>query len=122
MGDGMTVIRAGRRRPSTKSIVESRKHWRIGYQRYLDSPEWKQFRSEWLDRHPRTGCFVCGIRPPDIQLHHVRYDKLGSESDDHLRAMCRAHHEAIHAYAKRHRLKVYEATYAYRSYWKSQMR
>lgn len=105
----MTVVRKGRSKPSKVQTRKARQTWRRDYDTYLASPAWAEFRRGWFERHPRTGCYLCGTRQR-LQLHHLRYDRVGQERDSDVRAMCSSCHEKIHAYARRQRMTVYNAT------------
>ena len=78
----------------------SRSRRRTRYTDYMTSPAWFARRDWWLTEHQRrTGqpatCVVCGAT--DIDLHHLDYQRLGRESYDDLLAICRVHHDRLHA-------------------------
>lgn len=81
------------------------------YENYLQSAAWAatrlrrlnlaghqcEFREE-LDWHPRHR--VYGERCTEttrLEVHHLRYDTLGNESDGDLEVLCRFHHLVRHA-------------------------
>ena len=80
--------------------TSSRGRRRDRYADYMTSPAWYTHRDRWLtEQQHRTGappvCVVCGH--PDIDLHHLGYQRLGHETyEDHL-PMCRVHHNLFHA-------------------------
>jgi hypothetical protein len=62
------------------------------YRSYLNSPHWKEFRVEILERDKM--CLCCGGEPQDV--HHKRYKRLGKEESADAVALCRQCHEWIH--------------------------
>lgn len=78
----------------------SRSRRRAKYTDYMTSPAWFARRDWWLTEHQRrTGqpatCVVCG--DPDIDLHHLDYQRLGRETYEDMLAICRIHHDRLHA-------------------------
>lgn len=66
----------------------------VHYKEYIRSKYWTARKREYFSIHPRR-CRVCGHG--DVELHHLVYGNYGSEPDQHLVALCRVHHEEIHA-------------------------
>lgn len=64
------------------------------YQRYLASPEWRAKRRQRLG----IDSFKCARCESDEQLevHHLTYDRLGSERMDDLLTLCRICHKKDH--------------------------
>lgn len=64
------------------------------YQKYLESPRWKQLRAEAIKRDC-WGCVFCGN---DIEhVHHVKYPKvLGEETVGDLISVCKICHDKCH--------------------------
>lgn len=75
----------------------------INYAEYLASDDWKRRRKELLRAHGWK-CAACGIPRilalwwdrEDLNIHHRRYDTLGSESPDDVEALCEKCHGAEH--------------------------
>ena len=73
---------------------------RAGYSAYMSSAAWYARRRWWLSEYQRRNgrpatCVVCGR--PDVDLHHVDYERLGHETFEDLLPTCRPHHDRIHA-------------------------
>lgn len=85
---------------------------RRAYDRYIGSAEWTERRTAFLRAHP-DGCAVCGFLSVDV--HHLDYGHLGAELDDDLLALCKAHHDGVHAFhdPRSDRLTLREATSIY---------
>src|SRR6478609_1164226 len=69
------------------------------YSDYVQSKAWTRRRKWWFREHRRrTGdepvCVVCA---PHVDLHHLDYAHLGQEAYRDLIALCRVHHDRIHA-------------------------
>ncbi len=64
------------------------------YDEYIQSEEWAERRSDYFLRHRRS-CRACGARK-DIHLHHHTYDRLFSELDEDLVALCDGCHKQVH--------------------------
>lgn len=68
------------------------------YDAYLASPAWREFRIKVLRKHRR--CFTCGTRKR-LTLHHLSYERLGSELESDVLVLCHDHHLALHDELKR---------------------
>lgn len=81
-----------------------------GYADYLASEVWAAKRLEVLARDKccqAQGCEeTCGLH-----VHHRRYPKtLGTEPTEWLVALCKPHHDALHALKKQARVGIARAT------------
>ncbi len=55
------------------------------YLSYMSGPRWPARRRRYYASHERK-CRACGSRQ-EIQLHHLRYSRLGNEQDRDLMAL-----------------------------------
>lgn len=64
------------------------------YQAYLNSPDWRRVRARALLRagYRCSRCDACR----DLQVHHLTYERLGSELDADLRVLCACCHGNHH--------------------------
>lgn len=74
---------------------------RTEYVTHMQSSRWFAFREAWANRQGGAAitCHVenCSVAWDDgLDLHHLSYDRLGSEHDSDLIAMCRRHHDELH--------------------------
>lgn len=76
---------------------------RSRYGEWMSSPRWWAKREAWVAEHqarygrlPRCAGCDAPWRPRAGDLHHLTYDRLGSERFEDLLAMCRDCHEAVH--------------------------
>ena len=61
------------------------------YQHYLCSDQWKERRREFIaDADWR--CEVCGDERPDLTVHHLHYETLGSEEKHDVLVCCEPCH------------------------------
>ena len=67
------------------------------YQTYMRSTAWQRRRQAFI-RTTRGTCFCGSIN--NLHVHHVTYERLGSELDSDLRLVCNMHHDMIHRYHK----------------------
>jgi hypothetical protein len=76
-------------------------HSREQLQEYYDSDEWAAKRSLYESSGPGHGrCVTCGVER-GLYVHHLVYRKrLGEESLDDLRHICRPCHGAVHALSR----------------------
>ncbi len=97
-------------RPARTDITLSRGRMirRAEYEAYMRSPQWFARRSRWVKEWQSHAaikydgaapqCLVCArlwtLRDGD--LHHVTYERLGTELFEDLVSLCRPHHEALH--------------------------
>lgn len=64
------------------------------YYKYLNSKLWKVKRAQRLQRDGYR-CAICGTGK-NLQVHHITYDDLGSESIENLLTLCKRCHEQVH--------------------------
>lgn len=80
----------------------------IHYKEYIKSEYWTERKRQYFSLHPRK-CEVCGH--PDVELHHLKYGEYGREADKHLAALCRVHHDEVHAAMQLRRNMSYQTRY-----------
>jgi hypothetical protein len=68
---------------------------RADYQRYLRSRAWQEAKRRYERSERPSKCAWCG--KGRYELHHLRYDRLGTEPPEDLIALCARHHGALHA-------------------------
>lgn len=83
-------LKQAKRRANRKSRTT-----RTVYDTYISSKKWEQRRNLFWQNHPKR-CEACGTHS-FIQLHHMDYEKLGDEPDNHLVALCSVHHADYHS-------------------------
>ena len=68
------------------------------YASYIQSPFWRRKKAEYQAEFG-IHCEVCG---PDmgVDIHHISYQTLFSESHEHLMCLCRKCHKRSHSLAK----------------------
>jgi len=61
----------------------------VTYEEYLRSPEWRRKRKERL-KLDRNTCQKCGTtsREYRLEVHHLTYERLGSERMEDLQTLC----------------------------------
>jgi 5-methylcytosine-specific restriction endonuclease McrA len=57
------------------------------YKAYMRSPKWRARREQVLARAAYR-CERCGLYGRGLEVHHLRYDNLGHESDSDLEVLC----------------------------------
>jgi 5-methylcytosine-specific restriction endonuclease McrA len=67
----------------------------VDYDRYLNSPAWKQKRAERL-KIDGGRCTACGTTEGLLGVHHLNYDSLGCEDMEDLRTLCETCHTDLH--------------------------
>lgn len=67
---------------------------RSRYETYIKSDEWEARKNLYWRTHNRA-CVVCDSTE-HVQLHHMSYEKLKNEPDEHLVALCGDHHQQYH--------------------------
>jgi len=73
-------------------MIESIKELRaMSYTTYLESGWWRAFRR----LHIASRCERCGFQY-ELDLHHVRYQRLGNELASDVITLCRRCHADIH--------------------------
>lgn len=75
---------------------------RNGYERYMQSPEWRSTRRLALQRDGYRCCGIvrgvrCGVRDR-LQVHHLSYKHFGHEAAhlEDLKTLCRTCHRRAH--------------------------
>jgi hypothetical protein len=68
------------------------------YRAYIASDEWRDVKRRYRSSKLPQKCHVCGSLPVD--LHHKSYKRFGNERLNDLLPLCRACHEAAHAFLK----------------------
>jgi hypothetical protein len=63
---------------------------------YINSVEWKEKSRRHLKNYPKCEC--CNQKATEV--HHLSYTRLGKESIDDLKSVCRACHEKCHTVNK----------------------
>lgn len=83
----------------------------VEYEEYINSHAWRVKRLGYFQNREKR-CLGCGTTSEAIQLHHVTYERLGSELDSDLRALCQKCHSFIHSIhsANNGNLSLLEAT------------
>lgn len=66
------------------------------YQQYICSKKWETRRDCYWRTHQKV-CRNCGSTS-DVQLHHLSYERLGSELDTDLMPLCQMCHSAVHQF------------------------
>lgn len=72
-----------------------RAEWWAWYDAYLNSPQWHRLRERVLARDGGV-CRAVGCSRPAAQVHHLTYERVGSEELSDLVAVCSACHDACH--------------------------
>lgn len=80
--------------PKKKKPKESVPEWRQKYLDYIDSKEWKEFRSKALI-HFGHKCGLCNS-PDNLHVHHKNYLNLYKETFDDVIPLCRKCHMIHH--------------------------
>lgn len=65
------------------------------YTEYMASPEWYRRRQAKLSSASHK-CEKCHQEDPRLEVHHLNYDRLGSELDTDLQVLCQSCHEQQH--------------------------
>lgn len=82
------------------------------YKEYINSEEWNFIKECHYDSQFNRRCHSCGSTK-DLEVHHSRYDRLGSPSEFHdLHTLCRGCHQNVHDLVKRFGEKLYYVTIA----------
>jgi hypothetical protein len=67
------------------------------YEEYLSGEHWKEF-----SKQVRTkSCYCCRARCTRLSVHHITYDRLGSELPADVITVCDECHEKIHEIARK---------------------
>lgn len=103
---GNSAISAAQTRDSEVSSSRIAELRALRYADYLLTPEWYRCRGRALER-ARWRCSRCPAKR-ELQVHHLRYDRLGAELDGDLEVLCRTCHEGHHFdESRRQHLGVY---------------
>lgn len=65
------------------------------YKNYTYNSHWQQLRDELYKIS--NWCAACGTTL-DVDIHHMTYERIGSENINDLVLLCRPHHFATHAF------------------------
>lgn len=65
--------------------------WRKKYEAHIRSAKWKNMRRD-LFRMRGKKCEECGKISPNLEVHHLTYDRLGNELPRDLKIVCRQCH------------------------------
>ena len=72
----------------------------MNYHSYINSPEWKSKKSDFIAHRGKLQCYLCKVYGP-CDLHHRTYKRLGNEKKSDLRLLCRGCHEFVHRFARK---------------------
>jgi 5-methylcytosine-specific restriction endonuclease McrA len=69
----------------------------VNYRDYINSPRWEAFRRRWYQSSglPKA-CLGCRESFGTMELHHVTYERLGTEWLNDVVPLCPRCHEAFH--------------------------
>lgn len=73
---------------------QTSREWWTAYNRYLQSPQWKERRQRVLERDNYL-CQGCLTRRA-TQVHHLTYERVGNEMMFDLISICTPCHDALH--------------------------
>jgi 5-methylcytosine-specific restriction endonuclease McrA len=65
------------------------------YEKYLATPEWGYRRREMVKAAERK-CGRCGRYSPNLDVHHLTYERLGNELPEDLIVLCHDCHSLEH--------------------------
>lgn len=68
----------------------------VAYKRYIASKAWNRRRKAWYRKHGRH-CRACSSTK-NLHLHHRTYERLGTELDEDLVALCESCHDHVHQF------------------------
>jgi len=71
-------------------------NFRATYERHMASPHWRARRDAYFKLHPYV-CHGCGTDEA-LHLHHVTYERMGTERDADLMPLCQSCHALVHEY------------------------
>jgi hypothetical protein len=69
--------------------------WRLAYEAYIRSPEWRIFRGRVLAERGKR-CEDCGSGIGTMHVHHQTYKNFKAERPEDVRVLCGPCHAAIH--------------------------
>ncbi len=83
-------------RPLFRRYNRKKTLWRLVYNKYLASDEWKAKRKEWIIAAKNT-CISCKDVFGDggLHIHHIHYRTIGDEKDSDIRVVCRGCHKML---------------------------
>lgn len=98
--------------PADFSLLDNIGCWycrRCAYREYMNSSAWESRRNRLVKYRAFSRCERCGWaagrgkngQPTGLNVHHLNYDRVGSEDDKDLIVLCRSCHEAEHGLADR---------------------
>lgn len=70
------------------------KRIKVTYPDYIKGRGWRRRKKEYYKKYGKL-CAVCGVTK-SVQLHHLLYEDLGKERDEHLLPLCKLHHQRFH--------------------------
>jgi 5-methylcytosine-specific restriction endonuclease McrA len=73
------------------------------YRSYVERDCWNLRRQAYLTSHG-PDCELCRMEKA-AQVHHLNYERLGSETDDDLVALCEQCHRLLHRLSSRSRVE-----------------
>lgn len=79
---------------SKRKKRQVRENKRSTYETYINSKAWENRKNRYWQLYPRR-CAICDT-VKRIHLHHMSYNKLRNEPDEHLIPLCQEHHEQYH--------------------------
>lgn len=82
--------------------------YRVIYQVYISSPEWRERKAAYFSTHAKR-CESCDT-DENIHLHHKTYVRFTQELDDDLAAVCETCHQWIHHLHRSSKLTLAAAT------------
>lgn len=71
------------------------KYRAMPYEEYLRTEWWQKIKKAAL-RRAGFCCQICGARDKPLQVHHLTYERLGTEADKDLQSLCRDCHKVSH--------------------------
>ena len=79
--------------PLNKLVIETARPYRF-YGYYINSSKWKKIRQKRIEKDGYR-CSLCGSAI-NLNVHHISYDRLGSEDLEDLVTLCRNCHCTLH--------------------------
>lgn len=83
-------LRGNKKKTMKRYVKILKEHlWNLGYERYSDylsGSYWAHYRECYFMKHEKV-CFLCN-KHGGIQLHHLCYDRLGSEQEGDVVPLC----------------------------------
>lgn len=92
---GVLAYYANQEKQKTRKARKREGHGkRLTYTTYINSRAWEKRRNLYWQSFGKR-CAACDTHSY-VQLHHMSYKQLGNEPDNHLIALCQAHHKQYH--------------------------